>query len=68
MDSQRLEYQKDVKWTTLWILPAARCGVRRNGCRTRRRVDRLGKAPTHMGRVSMPKLVKTMLTDRTVGE
>lgn len=36
--------------------------------RTQRRVNRLGEAPTHMGRVSMPKLVKTMLTDRAVGE
>lgn len=36
--------------------------------RSQRLVNRLGQAPTHMGRVSMPKLIKTMLTNKAVGE
>lgn len=36
--------------------------------RSQRQVNRLGEAPTHMDGVSMPRLVKTMFTNKAVGE
>lgn len=36
--------------------------------RNQRLVNCLGEAPTHMGRVSMTRLIQTMLTNKAVGE
>lgn len=36
--------------------------------RSQRQVNRLGESPTHMGGVNMPQLIKTMFTNKAVGE